>query len=169
MGWGGIANLPPGFDVFAGREGQVNLVDEVVKGHVPGLSPSQEELFRDLKRHLLHRDYARYFDTTVVCAEMLIDHEQGKYRAGVYRDVLNPSIQVAREQFDSVLADMRRYAAMHRRPEYDPYSSLEQLHRRSAPIAQRFPETEGANALEGHYQEVVRDVRAALGSGDAPP
>ena len=172
MGWGGIANLPPGFDVSGGKGERSNLVDEVLKGRIPGVTSAQEEMFRDLKRHLLHRDYARYFELTLACGEVFREREQGKFLPRVLEDLIVPALTVALEQMESVRRDMVRYADSHRAPEYDPYSSLDQLFRKARPIALTYPAAEGAALLEPRYRAITAEIRALpadSSTAGAPP
>lgn len=153
MGWGGIQNLPPGFDVFGGKQGSSNIVDDASKGKIKGLPPVRESMFIDLKRNLLHQDYARYFDGCLPCAAVLGDVENGKYKAEILRDLIEPAIGVAIGQMASIRKDAERSIASSRKMEYDAQSSLDHLYRKSRPIALAFPEANGAQELEETYRE----------------
>jgi hypothetical protein len=159
MGWRGIENLPPGFDVFAGKAGQLSIVDQVIKGDIVGVTASQQELFRDLKRHLLHRDYARYFENTLVCADLLKDLRGGEYSAQAIADIVQPALRVAIEQMESIRADVARSVAARRKLEYDAQSSLDQLHRKARPIALAWAAVEGAAQLEPTYADISRAIQ----------
>lgn len=159
MGWGGIQNLPPGFDVFGGKDGNANLVDEAIKGRVAGLSPARESLFVDLKRNLLHRDYARYFDSCLPCAAVLADIEGGKLTPRILRDVVEPALATAAEQMESIRKDAQRSHDAHRKMEYDAQSSLDMLLRKARPIAVAYPDAVGAKDLEAKHREISDAVR----------
>jgi hypothetical protein len=163
MGWGGIKNVPPGFDVFGGKQGPTNIIDEAIRGQVSGLSPTRVPLFADLKRNLLHRDYARYFESCLVCASVLADVEGGKYATELRRDIVEPALAIAVEQMESIQADAARSRATKRRMEYDAQSSLDQLHRKSQPIALAYPQAAGAKDLEERFRAISTSVREMLG------
>jgi hypothetical protein len=162
MGWGGIKNIPPGFDALGGTKGPRNIVDEAARGQVPGLSPAREGLFVDLKRHLLHRDYARYFESSLTCASVLRDIEDGKYTPEVLRDVVEPALAVAIEQMESVQKDAARSRAAQRKMPYDAQSSLDQLDRKAQPLADAFPQAARAKELDQRYREISKSVRELL-------
>lgn len=162
MGWGGIANLPPGFDVFGGKRGPPNIVDEAIQHQVKGLPPVHEPLFADLRRNLLHQDYARYFDSCVVCARVLGDIEGGKYTPEILRDIVEPALKTAVEQMESIQADAARSRDSKRKMQYEPQPSLDQLHAKVRPIALAYPDAEGAKALDVRYREISDAVRGIL-------
>jgi hypothetical protein len=162
MGWGGIKNLPPGFDVFDGKGGTKNIVDEAIRGNIAGLSPGRLPLFADLKRNLLHQDFARYFDSVLQCAAVLLDVEGGKYTPEVVRDIVEPALATAGDQFRSIQADAERANAAHRKIEYDPLPSLGELYRRSRPIAVAYPNAAGAKEFDARYHAVEEAVRNLL-------
>jgi hypothetical protein len=163
MGWGGIANLPPGFDVFGGKKAPPNIVDEASRGQVKGLHPSREPLFADLKRNLLHRDYARYFDSCLTCAGVLGEIEDGKYTPEILRDIVQPALATAVEQMESIEKDATQARDAKRKMQYDPLPSLEQLHLKARPIALAYPHAPGASDLDRRYREISDSVRAMLG------
>jgi hypothetical protein len=162
MSWGGIANLPPGFDVFGGKRGPPNIVDEAIGGQVKGLIPSREQLFADLKRNLLHRDYARYFDSCLVCSSVLAEIDAGKYTPEILRDIIQPALITAVEQLESIRNDVAQSHSSKRRMQYDPLPSLEQLHVKSRPLAAAYPQAVGAKEFDARYQEIVDAVRQML-------
>ncbi len=159
MGWGGIQNVPPGFDVFSGKQGTINIVDEAIKGRVTGLSPARESMFVDLKRNLLHRDYARYFDSCLPCAGVLAEIGDGRYNAEVLRDIIEPAMAVALGEMESIRKDAERSRAAKRKMEYDAQSSLDMLLRKSKPIAVAYPAAAGSKELEAKYREISDAVR----------
>lgn len=159
MGWGGIANLPPGFDVFGGKKGERNIVDDAVKGAVVGLSPAREPMFVDLKRNLLRRDYAKFFESCLPCAAVLADIKDGIYQDEIVRDIVEPALKIAVEQMESIEKDAERARGANRKMEYDAQSSLDQLHRKSRPIAVAYPTAKGAAELDGRYQQITESVR----------
>jgi hypothetical protein len=159
MGWGGIQNIPPGFDVFGGKQGTRNIVDDAIKGAVQGLSPAREPMFVDLKRNLLRRDYAKYFESCLPCAAVLGDIKDGIYNAEILRDLVEPALKVALEQMESIQKDAERSRAANRKMEYDAQSSLDQMHRKSLPIALAYPQAAGAKELDARYQEISATVR----------
>lgn len=161
MGWGGIANLPPGFDVFGGKPGVSNIVEDASKGRVKGLSPAREPMFVDLKRNLLHQDFARYFDGCLPCASVLAEIENGKYQPEILRDLIEPALAVAIGQMESIRKDVERSVAAKRKLEYDAQSSLDHLHRKSKPIAVAYPDAAGAKDLDEKYREITNVIRDA--------
>jgi len=163
MGWGGIANLPPDFDVFGGKRGPPNIVDEAMRGQVKGLSPVREQMFADLKRNLLHRDYARYFDSCLVCASVLAEIEGGKYTTEILRDIVEPALATAIEQMESIQNDAAQSHAAKRKMQYDPQPSLDALHLKSRPIALAYPQAEGSKKLDDRYREISDTVRQLIG------
>ncbi|MCI4365972.1 MAG: hypothetical protein L3K10_07970 [Thermoplasmata archaeon] len=163
MAWGGIKNVPPGFDVFGAKRGPTNIVDEAIGGHVEGLPRARESLFADLKRHGLHQDYARYFDSSLVCASVLGEVEDGKYRPELLRDIVEPALKVAIEQMESIQKDVAQAHAAKRKMMYDPLPSLDQLHLKAHPLAVAYPEAAGAKLLEPRYHELSESIRAMLG------
>ncbi len=164
MGWGGIQNLPPGFDVFEGKQPPPNIVDEAARGKVPGLSPAREPLFADLKRNLLHQDYLRYFDSCVVCARALLEIEDGKYAPRVEADLLAPALTTALGQLEAIRAEVEAATAAHRRLPYDPLPSMGELFRRSQAIATAFPRAPGAAEFSARAEALLAAVRAAVPS-----
>jgi|GEM_PF-3422130 len=161
MGWGGIQNVQPGFDVFAGKQGEWNIVEEALRGRLKGLSPVRQGMFADLKRNLLHQDYARYFDGCLPCSEVLLEIEGGKYRPEVLRDLIEPALKVAVDQMNSIQKDLIRSQESKRKLEYDAQSSLDHLYRKSRPIALAYPDATAAKAVEATYNDVTAAVRAA--------
>jgi hypothetical protein len=159
MGWGGIANLPPGFDVFGGKRGPPNIVDEAIGHQVPGLIPSREQLFADLKRNLLHQDYARYFDSCLVCSSVLTEIDAGKFTPEILRDIIQPALVTAIQQMESIQKDAAQSHAAKRKMQYDPLPSLEQLHVKSRPLAVDYPQAEGAKEFDSRYRAIVDAVR----------
>jgi len=159
MGWGGIQNLPPGFDVFGGKVGVSNIVEDAIRGKVKGLPPSREAMFVDLKRNLLHQDFARYFDGCLPCAAVLADIEDGKHLPEILRDIIEPALAVAMSQMESIQTDASRSKAAGRKMEYDAQSSLDHLHRKSMPIARAYPQAAGSPLLDVKYREVSAAVR----------
>jgi len=159
MAWHGIQNLPPGFDVMAGKQGQLTIVDQAIRGDIPGLTPGQREQYKDLKRHLLHMDYARYFEVSMTCASFLVDIENGKYVPPVLHDIIEPALKVAVEQFRSIQKEVARFAASKRKMEYDPVSSLNQIYTKSLPIARAYPTAAGASDLEPTYRSVLAEIQ----------
>ncbi|MCI4349808.1 MAG: hypothetical protein L3J93_06295 [Thermoplasmata archaeon] len=168
MGWHGIDNVPPGFDVFAGKAIKVSLVDQALNGNIPGLSPAQKEQFRDLKRHLLHRDYARYFESTLQCAAVLLPLEGGKYAPAVLAEIVEPALAVALEQMGSIREDVLRMSKAGRKPQYDPFSSLDQLLRKAQPVALEYPHAKGAAQIEPVHREITGQIRAELATHPGP-
>jgi len=164
MGWGGIANLPPGFDVFGGKQGPPNIVDEAIRGQVKGLNPGRAPLFADLKRNLLHRDYARYFDSCLVCASVLREIDGGKFTPEILRDIVEPALATAVEQMESIKNDVTQSHATKRKMQYDPGLSIDQLHLRSHPIALAYPDAAGSKELETKYRAISESVREMLPS-----
>jgi hypothetical protein len=162
MGWGGIRNLPPGFDATAGKSTGLTIVDMVIRGDVPGLTPQQQDLFKDLKRHLLHQDYARYFETALVCAAYLVPLQNGKYVPQVMHDIIEPSMQVALEQMESIRKEVAKFAASKRKIEYDPVSSLKQMHVKAMPLVAEYPNAAGADKIEPTFQAVLKEIQPAL-------
>ncbi|MCI4343175.1 MAG: hypothetical protein L3J92_03545 [Thermoplasmata archaeon] len=159
MGWGGIKNIPPGFDVFGGKQGPTNIVEEAIGGHVLGLIPGNIRLFADLKRNLLHQDYARYFDSCLVCSNVLTAIEDGRYVPQVLKDIVEPALATAIEQMESIEKDAAQSHASHRKMQYDPLPSLEQLHLKSRPIALAYPHAARAPDLDVRYREISDSVR----------
>jgi hypothetical protein len=159
MGWGGIANLPPGFDVFGGKKPLPNIVDEAIGHQVKGLPPAREAMFADLKRNLLHRDYARYFDSCLACARVLAEIDGGKYAPEILRDIVEPSLATALEQLESIRTDAVQARERKRKMQYDPVPSLEQLYLKSQPIALAYPEATGAKEFEVRYRQILDSVR----------
>jgi len=162
MSWGGIKNVPPGYDAFGGKQAPPNIVDEAMRGKVPGLGPGREYLFADLKRNLLHQDYARYFDSSVLCAGVLAEIEEGKYLPAVLKDIVEPALATALDQLESIKSDVVRSRAAHRSMLYDPLPSMGELHRRAAPIATAYPQATGAGEFESKCRELIDSVRAML-------
>jgi hypothetical protein len=160
MGWGGIANLPPDFDVFGGKRGPPNIVDEAIRGQVKGLARARESMFADLKRNLLHRDYARYFDSCVACAAVLMDIDGGKYAPDVLRDIVEPALATVIEQMESIRQDAAQSQAAKRKMQYDPQPSLDQLHLKARPIALAYPQATGASDLDEKYRSISDSIRA---------
>jgi hypothetical protein len=160
MGWGGIKNVPPGFDVFGGKQGPTNIIDEAIGGHVQGLIPAHIRLFADLKRNLLHQDYARYFESCLVCANVLGGIEDGKYTKEILRDLVEPALATAIEQMESIQKDAAQSQAARRKMQYDPQPSLDQLHLRARPIALAYPLAARAPDLDVRYREISDAVRA---------
>jgi hypothetical protein len=163
MGWGGIANLPPDFDVFGGKRGPPNIVDEAARGQVKGLNRSREGLFADLRRNLLHRDYARYFESCVVCANVLAEIDGGKYTPEILRDIVEPALATAIEQMESIQNDAAQSRAAKRKMPYEPQPSLDQLHLKARPIALAYPDAAGSKLLDAKYREISDAVQALLG------
>ncbi|MGA8275117.1 MAG: hypothetical protein WB789_02365 [Thermoplasmata archaeon] len=162
MGWGGIANLPPGFDVFGGKKGPPNIVDEAIRGQVKGLIPAREQLFADLKRNLLHRDYARYFDSCSMCASVLAEIELGKYTPEILKDIVEPALATAIEQMESIQKDAAQSRDAKRKMQYEPLPSLDQLYLKSQPIALAYPQAAGSKDLDRRYREISESVREML-------
>jgi hypothetical protein len=162
MGWGGIQNLPPGFDVFGGKEGATNLVDDAIKGRVTGLSPAREPMFVDLKKNLLRRDYAKYFESCIPCAAVLADIDGGRLTPRILSDLVEPALAIAADQMESIRKDALRSHDAHRKMEYDAQSSLDQLHRKARPIAVAYPEAAGAKELDAKHREVSDAVKVLL-------
>jgi hypothetical protein len=160
MGWGGIKNVPPGFDVFGGSRGQTNIIEEAIGGRVPGVIPSQERLFADLKRNLLHQDYSRYFDSCLVCASILAAIEDGKYTPQLLSDIIEPALGTAIEQMESIEKDAQRSHTAQRKMQYDPHPSLDQLHLKARPIALAYPQATRAKELDRRYHEISESIRA---------
>jgi hypothetical protein len=160
MGWGGIKNVPPGFDVFGGNQGPTNIIDEAIAGHLQGLIPGNIRLFADLKRNLLHQDYARYFDSCVVCANVLSSIEDGKYAPALLRDIVEPALATAIEQMESIQKDVAQSYAAKRKMQYDPHPSLDQLHLKAQPIALAYPGAARAKDLDLRYREISESVRS---------
>jgi len=160
MGWGGIKNVPPGFDVFGGKQGPTNLVDEAIAGHVQGLIPAHIRHFADLKRNLLHQDYARYFDSVMVCANVLAGVDDGKYAPELLRDIVEPALATAIDQMESIQRDAAQSQASKRKMQYDPQPSLDQIHLKAQPIALAFPHAARARELDSRYREISDAVRA---------
>jgi hypothetical protein len=162
MGWGGISNLPPGFDVFGGKKRDTSIVEEAIGGRVKGLIPANERLFADLKRNFLHQDYARYFDSCLVCARVLESIEDGKYAPELQRDIVEPALTTAIEQMESVRKDVDQSVSAKRKIQYDPVLAIEQLHVKSAPIATAYPQAAGASEFEAKYREILDSVRSKV-------
>jgi len=167
MGWHGIQNLPPGFDVTGGKGAGTTIVERVIKGEIPGLSPAQKDAFKDLQRNLLHQDYARYFESSLNCANLLFGMKEGIYNAAVMKDIVEPAIAVAFAQMESIRKEVARYAAAKRKMEYDAVSSLRQMYTKSRPIALAYPTAAGAEKLDSTYEAVLKEIEPVL-SG-APP
>ncbi len=159
MGWGGIKNLPPDGDVFGGKRPPPSIVDEAIQGKVNGLPAGRQALFADLKRNLLHQDYLRYFDSVLVCARVLEEIEGGRYTTAAVRDIVEPSLTVALEQFGAIRDDAERARKSGRKLQYDPLPSLGELHRRSRPIAAAFPGARGAAGFDAAYDSIREAVR----------
>ncbi|MCI4331828.1 MAG: hypothetical protein L3K19_08320 [Thermoplasmata archaeon] len=159
MGWGGIQNVPPGFDVFGGKQGASNIVEDAIKGRVVGLSSAREGMFVDLKRNLLHRDYARYFDSCLPCAAVLGEIADGKYEPEILRDIVEPALAVALGEMESIRKDAARSQAAKRKMEYDAQSSLDMLLRKAKPIALAYPNATGSKDLEAKFREISDSVR----------
>jgi hypothetical protein len=168
MGWHGIQNLPPGFDATAGKGAGTTIIDQVIKGDIKGLSPAQRDQFKDLRRHLLHQDYARYFEMSLGCASLLVDLEGGRFVAAVMKDIIDPALQVALDQLESIRKEVAKYIASKRKLEYDAVSSLGQIYSKAKPIADAYPNAPGASRLESTYQAILEEIRPIV-SGDAPP
>ncbi len=164
MGWSGIKNLPPGFDVFDGKRPPPNIVDEAIGGKVPGLSPGREPMFADLKRNLLHQDYLRFFDSSVSCARTLLEIDNGKYAPAVRTDILEPALRIAIEQLESIRGDAERSRATKRPMPYDPLPSMGELARRAGAVARSFPDAPGAAEFEARADAVIAAVRAIVGA-----
>ncbi len=162
MGWGGIANLPPDFDVFGGKRPPPNIVDDAIAHQVKGLTPGHEAMFADLKRNLLHQDYARYFDSCVACAKVLAIIQDGKYTPEILRDIVQPALRTAVEQMDSIRAEVERSVTSRRRLLYDPVPTLDQFFARVRPLAVEYPQAEGAADLEPKYRATLDQVRAVF-------
>jgi hypothetical protein len=162
MGWGGIQNVPPGFDVFGGRKGDYNIVEEAIKGRVKGLNAAREGMFLDLKRNLAHQDYARYFDGCLPCAAVLEEIEDAKYLPDILRDIVEKALAVAIEQMNSIQKDADRSRASKRKMEYNAQASLDHLYRKSQPIAVAYPQAAGAKELDATYRAVSDAVREIL-------
>jgi hypothetical protein len=162
MAWGGIKNLPPGFDVFDGKGGPESIVDRAIRGQVAGLMHSREYLFADLKRNRLHGDYARYFDSCLMCASVLGEIEGGKYNAEVLKDIIEPALATAVEQMESIRRDVQESKAANRKMQYDPQPSIFQMHLKAQPIAQTYPQAAGAKEFDGKFQEISDSVRAMM-------
>jgi hypothetical protein len=163
MGWGGIANLPPGFDVFGGQKVTPNIIDEALGGRVKGLMAAQESHFADLKRNLLHQDYARYFDSCLLCAGLLERIEDGRYRPEVLKDIIEPALAKAVEQMESIRTDAVRAHDAKRKMAYDPLPTLDHFLLKARPLADAYPQATGARDLTIRYEEIVRSVRALDG------
>ncbi len=161
MGWGGIQNLPPGYDVFQGKEPPPNIVEEAIRGKVAGLSPAREPLFADLKRNLLHQDYLRYFDSCVICGRALLEIEDGRYAPRAYSDLIGPALETAVAQLESIRTEAEAAHASGRPLAYDPLPSMGELARRSSAIALAFPEAPGAKEFSSRCEQLVAAVRAA--------
>ncbi len=159
MGWGGIKNLPPDGDVFGGKQPRPSIVDEAMRGKVPGLSPGREQQFADLKRNLLHQDYLRYFDSCLLCAGVLGEVDSGRYSSEVLRDIIEPALATAVEQMQSIRGDAERSVKAGRRMPYDPMPSLSELYRRSRPLAIRYPTAAGAADFDTSYEQITTAVR----------
>jgi hypothetical protein len=162
MSWGGIQNLPPGAIITGGKQDDSNIVEEASKGRLQGLSPLREAMFADLRRNLLHQDYARFFDGCIPCATVLGEIEDGKYLPRILRDLIEPALAVAVEQMESIRKDAARSQAAKRKMEYDAQSSLDLLHRKSLPIALAYPNAAGASDLDTKYREISKSVRELL-------
>jgi hypothetical protein len=167
MGWSGIQNLPPGFDVFGGKQPPPNIVDEAIRGKVPGLSPGREQLFADLKRNLLHQDYLRYFDSALVCSSVLAEVEDGKYLPAILKDIIEPALATAVQQLESIKADLERSQAAHRKLQYDPVPSMVELHRRSSLIARAYPQAASSREFEARCLALTSDVQRLQGNSPA--
>lgn len=161
MGWGGIQNVQPGFDVFGGKEGEWNIVEEALRGRLKGLSPARQGMFVDLKRNLQHQDYARYFDGCLPCSEVLLDIDGGVYLPQVLRDLIEPALGVAIDQIESIQRDLDRAKSSGRKLEYDAQTSLDHLYKKSSPIAKKYPQATRGKDLESKYAEVSAAVKAA--------
>ena len=159
MGWGGISNLPPDFDVFGGKAGRVSIVEDAIRGNVKGLSPYRQDLFKDLKRNLLHRDFVRYFDSCIVCAAVLAEIDDGFYLPQILSDIIEPGLAVAIQQLDSVEKEVEASRVSKRRLEYIPQSSLDHLYGRARPIAVAYPKATGADRLELRYREISQTIQ----------
>lgn len=162
MSWGGIQNLPPGAVVTGARLGDSNIVEDASKGRVQGLSPAREGMFADLKRNLLHQDYARFFDGCIPCATVLAEIQDGKYLPEILRDIIEPALAVAMEQMESIRKDAARSQASKHKMEYDAQTSLDLLHQKSLPIALAYPDAAGSKDLDNKYREVSSSVREML-------
>jgi hypothetical protein len=162
MGWGGIANLPPDFDVFGGQRPPPNIVDDAIRHQVKGLSPAHESMFADLKRNLLHQDYARYFDSCLGCARVLAIIEDGKYTPEILRDIVQPALATAVAQMEAIRADVDRAVTTRRRMLYEPETTLDQFYLHARPLVTEYPQADGASTFEGRYRQVVDGVRAAF-------
>ena len=91
----------------------------------------------------MHQDYARYFESSLNCANLLFGMKEGIYNAAVMKDIVEPAIAVAFAQMESIRKEVARYAAAKRKMEYDAVSSLRQTTRspgRSRSPTQRPPE-----------------------------
>jgi len=166
MGWGGIKNLPPGFDAFGGKQPPPSIVDLAIRGKLPGLGPGREQLFSDLRRNLLHQDFLRFFDSSLLCAGILFEIEDGKYRADTLKDVVEPALAVAVEQLEAIKADVVRSRGAKRPMLYDPVPSMAELRRRAVAIAVTYPEAAGAKEFEARSQAIIDEVRS---TGPATP
>jgi hypothetical protein len=162
MGWSGIKNLPPGFDVFGGNQPAPNIVDEAIRGVVPGLAPAHERLFADLKRNLLHRDYVRYFESCSTCAQVLALIEGGKYGPEILRDIIEPALATAVEQMESVKDDAARSRTSKRPLQYDAQPALDALFQKAHPLALAYPGAKGSAEFEARYREISGSVRSLL-------
>ena len=166
MGWGGIQNLPPGFDVFEGKQPPPNIVDEAVRGKVAGLSPGRERLFADLKRNLLHQDFLRYFDSSRECAGLLIEIEDGKYTPRVLTDIVEPALVTALAQLRAIQKEVEQSRTSGRKLLYEPLTSMNELFRRSHVLADIYPEATGSKTFDATAQGII-DAVAAM-AGDLP-
>jgi len=164
MGWSGIKNLPPGFDVFDGKRPPPNIVDEAIGGKISQITGGREQIFVDLKRNLLHQDYLRYFDSCLGCSRVLIEIENGKYAAAVQKDIIEPALATAVEQLESIKADVVRSQAAKRPLQYDPLPSMAELTKRSVPIARAYPQASGAADFESRMAAVTESVRSLVGA-----
>jgi hypothetical protein len=162
MGWGGIKNVPPGFDVFGGKAPPPNIVEEAIRGKVAGLHASRESLFADLKRNLLHQDFARYFDSCVTCSRLLEDIDGGKYHPQVVQDIVAPALATAVAQMESIRSDAERARTLKRPMQYEPQPSLDMLYTKARALAQLYPDAPGAANLDERYREISESTRALL-------
>ncbi|MCI4372188.1 MAG: hypothetical protein L3K02_00870 [Thermoplasmata archaeon] len=137
-------------------------MDEASRGQVKGLNPARESLFADLKRNLVHQDYARYFDSCMVCASVLAEIEGGKYTTEILRDIVEPALATAVEQMESIQKDAARSRDAKRKMQYEPQPSLDQLHLKARPIAVAYPQAKGAQDLDTKYREISDSVRTML-------
>jgi hypothetical protein len=162
MGWGGIQNVSPDFDVFGGKDRDRNIVEDAIKGRVPGLSTAREGMFQDLKRNLLHRDYARFFDGCLPCAGVLAEIQEGRYLPEILRDIIQPALAVAVQEMSSIQTDATRSQAAKRPLLYDPIAALDNLYKKSRPIALAYPQAVGSPELEEKYRDISNAVRDLL-------